>query len=175
MQRHLLLKGQLQRDCKNESKCPLIYLSIHRSLVLSLYLNNYLIFFFFFPPAHLSRNKPKTDPREGPPWKAKWEGASPGTSRRLGEAWGCSAPGIALQPRVANCYLLVLWKVRKLSHHSDLNLIPYFTRSCSIRGFKNSFSLNSFLSLMGDWINSVVDFCDTKTAEKSMMHSRYVV
>lgn len=41
--------------------------------------------------------------------------------------------------------------------------------------FLNSFSFNSFLSLMGDWINSVVDFCDTKAADKSMMHSSYVV
>lgn len=68
-----------------------------------------------------------------------------------------------------------LVKSREAQQHSDLNLIPYFTRSCSIRGFKASFSFNSFLPLMGDWINSVVDFCDTKTADKSMMHSRYVV
>lgn len=46
---------------------------------------------------------------------------------------------------------------------------------CSIWGFLNSFSFNSFLSLMGDWINSAVDFCDTKAADKSMMHSSYVV
>lgn len=41
--------------------------------------------------------------------------------------------------------------------------------------FYNPFPFNSFLSLMGDWINSVVDFCDTKAADKSMMHSSYVV